>query len=76
MAVKIRKMTDAQISEYITRLREKNVIPAAIPDMDEIRRQAVGDFISSIHPGHGIGQVTIAKLREYAQDAQRIAESE
>jgi hypothetical protein len=72
LAVKIRKMTDAQISEYIARLRKKNVVPAEIPEMDKVRRQAVEDFISSIHPGHGIGQATIAKLREYAQDAQRI----
>jgi hypothetical protein len=67
LAVKIRKMTDAQISKYIAGLREKNVVPAEIPDMDEIRRQAVEDFISSVHPGHGIGQATIAKLRKFAK---------
>lgn len=62
-ATKIRKMTDQQLCEYIDGLTDnaEQIHPASI------RRQAVEDFISSIHPGNGIGQATIAKLREFAK---------
>lgn len=67
-AVKIRKMKDKQLCEYIDRLREKNVIPADIPEMAKVRQQAVDDFLSDVQTCcKGIGQATIAKLRGFAK---------
>lgn len=62
-ATKIRKMTDEQLCGYIDGLKDtgQQICPTSI------RRQAVEDFVSSIRPGNGIGQATIAKLREFAK---------
>lgn len=67
-ATKIRKMTDQQLCTYIDELREKNVIPAEIPDIGKVRRQSVEDFLSDVQNCcKGVGQATIAKLRGFAK---------
>ena len=67
-AVRIRKMTDQQLCEYIDGLREKTVIPAGIPEMEKVRQQAVEDFLSDVGTCcKGIRQATIAKLRGFAK---------
>lgn len=61
-AVKIRKMTDKQICAFLSELQHSgNKIS------EEIRQKIINNFISSIEPGNGIGQATLAKLKNYAR---------
>lgn len=60
-AVKIRKMTDKQICSFLFELQHSGTIS------EENRQMVINNFISSIEPGNGIGQATIAKLRSYAR---------
>lgn len=63
-AVELRKMTDAQLCQYIAGLKE----PKAQVCVSSVRRQAVEDFLSGIRPGNGIGQATRGKLWDYARE--------
>jgi uncharacterized protein YjfI (DUF2170 family) len=61
-AVKIRKMTDKQICCFLSELQHSgNKISK------ENRQTIINNFISSIEPGNGIGQATLAKLKNYAR---------
>ena len=64
LAVKIRKMTDEQISEYIESIYKNAECLKSV----EVGNSFVSDFINSIQPGNGIGQSTIAKLKVYAAE--------
>jgi hypothetical protein len=65
LAVKIRKMTDEQLCEYIDKIYNN----AECINKIEVGNAFVIDFINSIKPGSGIGQATIAKLKEYAAES-------
>jgi hypothetical protein len=61
-ATKIRKMTDQQLCGYIDGLKNGN--PEHI---SKIEKFGVNEFLLNLPNCKGIGQATIAKLREYAR---------
>jgi len=66
MAVKIRKMTDGQICDFIEEIQEN----AKCVDIINFGREFVLDFINGLHSGHGIGQATIAKIKACAREQE------
>lgn len=71
-AVEIRKMTDAQLCQYIVELKGAKTQVC----VSSVRQQAVEDFLSGIRPGNGIGQATRGKLWDYARENGFLPESE
>ena len=65
-AVKIRKMTDAEISEFVDGIYKNAECLKAV----EIGKGFVCDFVNGIHPGNGIGQATIEKIKAYARESE------
>lgn len=62
MAVKIRRMTDAQICNFMNELRSNEHV-----DMPKISAFAVNEFLMNLSDCKGVGQATIAKLWDYAR---------
>lgn len=82
-AVKIRKMTDEQLVQYIANMKDEayELGLKTHGEIDEtvdkcFKQQNVSDFISSLHPGNGIGPSTILKLRQHAEKNGFLPESE
>lgn len=61
-AVKLRRMTDEQIYEYIEMIYKNAECIKSI----EVGNAFVIDFINGIHPGSRFAPATIAKLKAYA----------
>ena len=61
-AEKIRRMTDAEISEFFNEIYENAECVKSI----EIGKGFVCDFVNGIHPSDGFRKSTIAKLKAYA----------
>lgn len=65
-AVKIRKMTDAEISVFFDGIYKN----AECTKLIEIGKGFVCDFVNGIHPSDGIGPATIEKIKDYARECE------
>lgn len=61
-AVEIRKMTDAQICDFLNEQRHIGQNEKCV----SVQRQSIESFLNGLKSERGIGQATIAKIETYA----------
>lgn len=70
-AIRIRKMTDAQLCEYLDSLEHTGVCPSDCDGAPSSAAQIVDQFLrkldESCGTGNGIGKSTVFKLRKFAE---------
>lgn len=70
-AIKIRKMTDVQICNFMEELRSNEHA-----DIPKISAFAINEFLINLHECKGVGQATVAKLWDYAKERGFLPENE
>lgn len=74
-AIRIRKMTDSQLCEYLDYLDNARVCPADCEGAPGSASRIIDRFLckldESCGTGNGIGKSTVFKLRKFAEKAER-----
>lgn len=70
-AIRIRKMTDSQLCEYMDSLRASQVCPHDCTGAPGAAAQTISRFLDTLDEkcgsGNGIGKSTVYKLRKFAE---------